>query len=176
MARFGLIALAVLPLLAPSLASAQGDPMAAALRATHDMIKDNIMKAAEKVPEDQYGFKPAPDVRTFGQLVGHVANANYMICSRAAGEKSPATADVEKTMSSKADLSAALKASFDYCDATYAKMTAEKGAEMVDFFVGGKQPRLAVMAFNNGHNWEHYGNIATYMRIKGMVPPSSEGR
>jgi len=165
----------LLVLLASVPAAAQSDAMTTALKGTHDMIKGNIMKAAEKVPEDQYGFKPAPDVRTFGQLLGHIANANYMICSRAAGEKSPATADVEKTMSSKADLTGALKAAFDYCDTAYAKMTAEKAAEMVDFF-GGKQPRLAVMAFNNGHNWEHYGNIATYMRIKGMVPPSSEGR
>jgi uncharacterized damage-inducible protein DinB len=175
MTRPVLAALAVLTLLAPSAALAQSDAMTTALKGTHDMIKGNILKAAEKVPEDQYGFKPAADVRTFGQLLGHIANANYMICSRAAGEKSPATEDVEKARSSKADLVAAVKAAFDYCDATFAKMTPEKGAEMMEFF-GGQQPRLAVMAFNNGHNWEHYGNIATYMRIKGLVPPSSEGR
>ena len=175
MTRFACATLALLPLLAASTAGAQTDAMAVALKGTHDMIKGNIIKSAEKMPEEQYSFQPTPEVRTYGRLLGHIANANYMICSRAAGEKSPATEDVEKTRSSKTDLLAAVKASFEYCDGVYAKMTPEKSVEMIDFF-GGKQPRLAVMAFNNGHNFEHYGNIVTYLRIKGIVPPSSEGR
>ncbi len=157
-------------------ASAQdANPLTAALKAQHDLIKGNIVKAAAKMDEADYAFSPTPEVRTLGRLFGHIANANYMICAAAAGEKSPSTSNVEQTATSKADLAKALDASFAYCDSVYAKMTDTAGTEKVKFFLG-EQPKLAVLAFNNAHNMEHYGNVVTYMRIKGVVPPSSEGR
>jgi uncharacterized damage-inducible protein DinB len=156
-------------------AAAQGasDPLTAATRQSFQTVRGYVVKSAEKMPEADYAFKPAPEVRSFGALLGHIANANYMICARAAGEKSPAPGDIEKTKTTKAELVEALNGAFAYCDKVLGSMTDAKGLEMVDFF-GGKQPRLAVLAFNTAHTYEHYGNLVTYMRIKGLVPPSSE--
>lgn len=156
------------------LASAQ-DSMIAATKKQHDMIKSNLVKSAAKVSEADYAFKPTPEVRSFGELVGHVANANYMICAAAMGEKSPAAGNIEKTVTGKAALEKALADSVAYCDGLMAKLTAATAGEEVKFFTG-PTPRLGVFAFNNVHNMEHYGNMVTYLRLKGIVPPSSEGR
>ena len=112
--------------------------------------------------------------RRAGHPVGHIANANFMICGAATGEKGPGV-DFEKTATTKAALQKALAESFAFCDQAYAAMTDARGAETVTFF-GGERARLSVLAFNTAHNYEHYGNIVTYMRLKGMVPPSSAGR
>lgn len=174
---FPLVIAAVLcaaPAFAQAPPSPEGSPMVAAAKGQFAMVKGYIVKSADKVGEDLYGFKPTPEVRSFGQLFGHIANANYMICSRAAGEKSPSTEDIEKTKTTKADITKALGESFAYCEGVFAKMDEKTGAEMVDFF-RQKQPRLAVLQFNTAHDFEHYGNLVTYMRLKGIVPPSSEG-
>jgi uncharacterized damage-inducible protein DinB len=155
-----------------SLRAQGGDVMTKATKSTFDMVKGYITKSAEQVPEADYAFKPTPAVRSFGQLVGHVADSNYMICGAAASEKPPA-ASVEKTKTTKADLQKALADSFAYCDKVFAGMSDAKGTEAVNFF-GNQQPRLNVLAFNTAHDFEHYGNIVTYMRLKGMVPPSSQ--
>jgi uncharacterized damage-inducible protein DinB len=157
------------------LASAQENSMVTAIKNQHTMIKGNLVKSAAKMTEADYAFKPTPDVRSFGELVGHVANANYMICSTAIGEKSPATANIEKTVTAKAALEKALADSVAYCDSAMAKLTAANVMEEIKFFTG-PTPRLGVFAFNNSHNMEHYGNMVTYLRLKGIVPPSSEGR
>lgn len=156
-------------------AAAQENPMVAAIKAQQAMIKGNLVKSAAKVSEADYGFKPTPEVRSFGELVGHVANANYMICSTALGEKSPAAGNIEKTITGKAGLEKALGDSLAYCETAITKLTATSVNEEVKFFTG-PTPRLGVFAFNNAHNMEHYGNMVTYMRLKGIVPPSSEGR
>lgn len=156
------------------MASAQ-DAMITATKNQFALIKGNVVKAAAKVAEADYAFKPTPEVRSFGELVGHVANANYMICAAAAGEKSPSTSNIEKTVTGKAALEKALAESFAYCDGVFAKMTAATATEEVKFFTG-PTPRLGILAFNNMHDMEHYGNMVTYMRLKGLVPPSSEGR
>lgn len=156
-------------------AFAQENPMTAAAKFQYGLAKTNITKAAEKMPEEDYAFKPTPDIRSFGQLVGHVADASYAFCSGAAGEKSPATGSVEKTKTTKADLVAALKEAFGYCDKVYGAMTDASGAELVKFF-GQQSPKLGVLSFNSMHDYEHYGNMVTYMRLKNIVPPSSEPR
>jgi len=162
-------------LLAVPAAAQDANPLTASTKGTYESVKTYIVKSAEKMPEEQYGFQPTPEVRTFGQLLGHIANANYMICARAADEKSPSTENIEKTKTTKADLIAALNAAFAYCDGVWAKTTDASGMEVVDFF-NRKQPRIAVLSFNTAHDYEHYGNLVTYLRIKGIVPPSSEGR
>ena len=96
-------------------------------------------------------------MRTFGQLIGHVADAQYTICSIALGERGPAP-NVEKTKTSKADLIAALKEAFAYCDRAYDSMTDAAGSRMVNLF-GSDAPRLGVLTVNNLHNFEHYGNL-----------------
>ncbi|MEX2270812.1 MAG: DinB family protein [Vicinamibacterales bacterium] len=143
-------------------------------RLPYDIVKGNIIKAAEQVAEANYTFKPTPDVRSFGQLVGHIANANFMICSAASGEKSPATGDAEK-LATKAELQKVLADSFAFCDKAWAAVNGPRGAAPVDLF-GMKFTGASAMSFNSAHDWEHYGNIVTYMRLKGMVPPSSQGR
>ena len=167
----GAMAIAI-GLAAAPLAAQGGDPMTKATKGWFDVVKGYITKSAEQVSEANYAFKPTPEVRSFGQLIGHVADSNYEICSAAAGEKPPVN-DVEKTKTAKADLQKALAESFAYCDKVWAGVTDAKGTEMVKFF-GGQQPRLAVLGFNTSHDFEHYGNIVTYMRLKGMVPPSSQ--
>lgn len=156
-------------------AAQDANPMTAATKAQHDMITGNIVKAAAKMDDADFAFAPTPEVRSFGRLVGHVANANYTICAMAAGEKSPSTSNIEQTATTKADLVKALDGALAYCNGVYAKMTDAAGLEKVKYYLG-EHPKLSVLAFNNAHNMEHYGNIVTYMRIKGLVPPSSEGR
>ncbi|CAN5495040.1 hypothetical protein BH23ACI1_BH23ACI1_15160 [soil metagenome] len=152
----------------------QPNPITASTKSFNDTVRGFVTRAAEQFPEDLYGFQPTPEVRTFGQLLGHIANANYMICGTATGEKGPGV-DIEKTATTKAALVKALDESFAFCDRAFESMTDTRGAEMVKFFAG-EQARLGVLGFNTAHNYEHYGNIVTYMRLKGMVPPSSAGR
>jgi uncharacterized damage-inducible protein DinB len=134
-------------------------------------VKDITVRAAEKMPEALYGFQPTPEVRTFGQLVGHLADSNVMLCSMALGEKKePWT--VEKTKTSKADLVAALKESIAVCDRVFAQGDTDL-ATGVNLF-GVDTNRFALVGLIIGHEFEHYGNMVTYMRVKGLVPPSSE--
>lgn len=167
--------IAALILAAAPLATAQGpNPLTTDAKLMWNSVKTNIQRAAEKMPEEHYSFQPTAEVRTFGQIVGHIADGNFMICAAANDEKRDPP-NVEKTKTTKADLVAALKESSDYCDAAFAAMTDAKAAGMVKFF-GRERTRLSVFNFNTGHDFEHYGNLVTYMRIKGIVPPSSEGR
>ncbi|MFN7938865.1 MAG: DinB family protein [Bryobacteraceae bacterium] len=160
-------------LLCAATLSAQ-NPLTTETKVLYDNVKNNLIRAAEKMPEENYSFKPTPDVRSFGQLVGHVADAQYLFCSPVKDEKK-APPGVEKSKTSKADLVAALKEAFEYCDATYAAMDDSKVTATAKFF-GRERPKVVILGFNTAHNNEHYGNIVTYMRIKGLVPPSSERR
>lgn len=97
-----------------------------------------------------------------------------MFCAAVLGEKSPSPG-VEKTMSSKAELAPAVKAAFAYCDKAYEQMTDAEAVKTITFF-RREMAKAAVLGFNSFHTMEHYGNLVTYMRIKHIVPPSSEGR
>ncbi|HVI08520.1 MAG TPA: DinB family protein, partial [Candidatus Binatia bacterium] len=134
--------------------------------------KGILLRSAEKMPEENYSFKPVDTVRSYGQIIGHLADAQYLFCSLASGDKNP-DLNIEKTKTSKADLIAALKAGFAYCDKVYDSMTDAASLQMVKFF-GHDAPKHALLQINVGHNMEHYGNLVTYMRIKGIVPPTSE--
>lgn len=154
--------------LAPAAAHAQG---MAAMQPLHATVKGWVIKSAETMPEANYSFKPTPEVRSFGQLIGHLANANYMICATAKGEKSPATQDFEKN-TEKAALVKGLKDALAYCDPVYQMKEADLSAPAEMF--GMKMTRLGFAFLNVTHNNEHYGNLVTYFRLKGMVPPSSQ--
>jgi uncharacterized damage-inducible protein DinB len=155
------------------------DPLSAGAKRTYDIIKGYITRSAAKMPEEQYAFKPTHEVRSFGQILGHIADSNYAFCAGAAAEKPPmgdgseGSTGVEKTKTSKADLSKALADSFAYCDKVHAGMNDKVGAEVVKFFTG-EMAKLSILEFNTHHDFEHYGNLVTYMRLKGLVPPSSE--
>jgi uncharacterized damage-inducible protein DinB len=150
-----------------------GDHMVATIRPLYEQIRGYVTAAAEQMPEANYSFKPTPEVRSFGQLIGHVANANYMFCNMVLGGENPSKADLEKT-TQKAALVTALKASFTYCDRAY-QVTDAKGMESVDVF-GTQRTKFYALTMNIGHDTEHYGNIVTYLRLKGLVPPSSQSR
>lgn len=160
-------------LLAPSaVAVAQDNPLSAWNKMVYGYVKVALLRTAEKVPEESYGFKPTEAVRSLGQIVGHVADAQYMFCSVALGEKNPGL-KIEQTKTSKADLVAALKDAFAYCDRAYDGMSDAAGTQTVKL-MGMDAPKLGVLTANNMHSMEHYGNLVTYMRLKNIVPPTSE--
>lgn len=148
------------------------NPFSAINKRGYERTKGILLRSAEKMPEENYSFKPVETVRSYGQIIGHLADAQYLFCSTASGEKNP-DLKIEKTKTSKADLVAALKEGFAHCDKVYDSMTDAAGTQMVKFF-GNDVPKFAVLSINIGHNMEHYGNLVTYMRMKGIVPPTSE--
>ena len=152
----------------PSAAAAQGVANIAPL---YETSKGWLIKSAEQMPDSAWSFKPTPAVRSFGQIIGHVANSNYMFCSIAKGEKSPAVQDFEKN-TDRAAVVKGLKDAFAYCDAVY-KMTDASLTAPAEMF-GIKMTRLGFVMLNVTHNNEHYGNLVTYFRLKGMTPPSSQ--
>jgi len=158
----------------PAPAAPPANPITASEKGLYSFVSGAVIAAAEKMPEENYAFKPTPEVRSFGQLVGHVADASYMFCSQAAGEANPSKASIEKTKTSKADLVASIKDAVAYCNNTaFASMTDAKGSEMVKLF-NFNIAKLTLLSLNTAHTDEHYGNMVTYMRLKGIVPPTSE--
>jgi hypothetical protein len=154
-------------------AQAQAPPsIAATAKAAYTRIKTNYIKAAEKMPEENYSFKPADALETFGQRVAHIADPQLGTCTGLTGERKTGTA---KSKTSKADLVAALKESYDACDKAFDALTDANALEPVA--AGrGRQPRIAVLYGLIVHANEVYGAMGVYMRLKGIVPPSSEGR
>src|SRR3954471_21282375 len=141
-------------------------------RQRFDAIKRDIVESADAVPEAEYAFKPTPQVRSFGELIGHVADGNAYYCGLAAGSNPEWKDPVEKTVKTKADLVKAVKDSFAKCDDVYAKTTEENALSLVP--AGPRdQMRTMVLLDNVAHLNEHYGNIVTYLRLKGHVPPST---
>jgi uncharacterized damage-inducible protein DinB len=125
------------------------------------------------MPEDKYAYRPTPEVRTFGELIGHVAGAQHMICAVALGEQPPAEDAVEKAAKTKAALLEAMRSSTTYCAKAFAQSDADARAPANLF--GRDVTRFHALVLNATHNGEHYGNLVTYLRINGMVPPSSQG-
>ena len=151
---------------------APANPITASEKGFYTLVAGEVVAAAQKMPEENYSFKPTPDVRTFGQLVGHVADAQYAMCSTATGDANPMK-QIEKTKTSKADLVSALKDGVDFCNKAFAGMTDAQGSQMVKM-MGYGLAKLTVLSVNTAHTDEHYGNMVTYLRLKGIVPPSSE--
>src|SRR6202453_3566838 len=152
--------------------AASSNPITASEKGVYTLVSGEVVAAAEKMPEQNYSFKPTPEVRSFGQLVGHVADASYMFCSQASGEADPMK-NIEKTKTSKADLVAAIKDAVAYCNQTFNSMTDAKGSQMVKLF-NFDLAKLTLLSLNTAHTDEHYGNMVTYLRLKGIVPPTSE--
>jgi uncharacterized damage-inducible protein DinB len=158
------------------------NPLSTWLRGAYMGNRNNIVRSADKMPEENYGMRPGPqtEVRTFGQQVGHIANFNFLWCSQAKGEKNPNAGHDNEKLATKAEFMKALNDSFAYCDAAYNALTDASGLETVDITQeSGRQTknlRMALLIMNYGHNNEIYGNIVTYLRMKSIVPASSEPR
>ena len=148
--------------------------MASIAKTMHASIRRNLAEAAEKMPAENYAFKPTPEVRSFAELLGHVVNANFFFCAQAKGEKSPATANYEK-VADKAAMVKGLTEALAYCDGAYAATTDANFMDMIKIVggPGGDTRRGAMLGWNTTHNNEHYGNIVVYLRLKGIVPPST---
>jgi uncharacterized damage-inducible protein DinB len=148
----------------------QANPLSTWLRNAYMGNRNNIVRTAEKMPEENYGMRPGSqeDVRTFGQQVAHVARFNALWCSQAKGEKNPIPDNPEK-LTSKADIMKALNDAFSYCDAVYNSLTDASGAETIDITQeSGRQTkslRMGLLTLNYGHNNEIYGSMVVYLRI-----------
>ncbi len=170
MIRVVLTTLVLVAIAAPTFA--QSRVLADALVRMHAGVARNVVEAAEKMPDADFAFQPSKDVRTFAGFVGHVANSAYGYCARAKGEANPNKEDFEK-VTGKAALVAGIKAATAYCDAVYKAMTDASLSDMVAMGQS-QQPRGQILVQNISHTNEHYGNLVTYMRLKGLVPPSTE--
>ena len=151
----------------PDLKSVSGYP-----KMVQKQVTAWIERAAEKMPEEEYAFKPDPASRSFGQILGHIADADYLFCSSVLGESSPSPG-IEKSKTTKAELRSALHDAFTYCNRAYDALTDAGANETVKAF-GQERNKLGALWFNASHNLEHYGNLVVYMRTKGIVPPSSD--
>ncbi len=154
---------------------ALSNSLAASVKAMHASIRRNLAEAAESMSTENYGFRPTPEVRTFAQLIGHVTNANLLFCSAAQGAPSPSKTNAEGLTTKEAALTA-LRDALAYCDAVYRDTTDANFSERTSIGRGNKPTpttRGAILMFNMTHNNEHYGNIVVYLRLKGVVPPST---
>jgi uncharacterized damage-inducible protein DinB len=173
-ATISLASLCVLAL-APS-AAAQAPASTAvteSLKGPYGTVKGYVTRAAEQVPEALYAYKPTPDVRSLGQLFAHVADANQMFCSAVLGQPAPG-GSAEKTATAKGAIQKALAESFAVCDRAFASVNDSTGAAGLTILNGMKSTKLGVLSLTTSHQFEHYGNIVTYMRLNKMVPPSSQ--
>ncbi|MBZ5609703.1 MAG: DinB family protein [Acidobacteriia bacterium] len=145
--------------------------MSADAEYVYSLAKERILKTAAKVPEATYRFRPTPEVRSLGEILGHVADSTYHVCSIVKGDEK--TSEIEKTKTSKAELTTALTRAFAYCDAVYRAMTDADSATKIAYH-GGLHTKMMALSFNSTHLMEHYGNLVTYMRLNHIVPPTSE--
>ena len=145
------LAVAVVALFVPTSASAQSNPFVDAAKAQLAQIKDNVIRTAEKVPEDLYAFKPTPEVRSLGQLLAHIADGNFGICGAGSTMKPPMSG-VEKSTggNGKAAIQKALAASFEFCESAWASMDNTRSPEVVKTFLG-TQPRLSACSPSTPH-------------------------
>jgi uncharacterized damage-inducible protein DinB len=159
-------------------APANANPITEALRDAWNGAKRNFRRSADVMPEAKYSFKPVDSVRTYGAILAHVAGASYEFCAAAKGEKPPHAEDeFEKSAKTKADIVKALDGAIAYCDAVYKTLNDASAAQVVAGAFGGPQgARAANLIGNTNHYNEHYGNIVTYLRINGLVPPSSQAQ
>jgi uncharacterized damage-inducible protein DinB len=170
------VAVGSMGLVAAAQTKAGAQPVSDSIRSAWDSAKKNIRDTASVVPEASYTFSPVPGtVRTLGQIIGHVAGANYEFCSAAKGEKSPHPESAFESLATKAALVKAWDDSVKYCDGVFQALTDKSASEAIEMPFGmGKGVRTSALLGTIGHLNEHYGNLVTYMRLKGIVPPTSK--
>src|SRR6266568_9026850 len=151
------------------------NPVSDSLRSQWNGVKRNIKESADLMPEENYSFKPTPEVRSFGAILAHVAGASYVLCASARDEKTPYAEDYfEKNATTRAAIVKATNDAIAYCDAAYTAVTDATAGDMVPAAFGsGRVSRANSLVSQIAHDSEHYGNLVTYFRLKGMVPPSS---
>jgi len=144
--------------------------IAAEAKQAYNAVKNNLMKSAEKVPDAAYGFKPTPDIRSFAEVFAHVAESQMRTCSAVLGESKTVDAAGKTT---KADITAALQEAFSECDKAYDSLTDANALEAIKT-PRGQRSRIGALNGNTAHDSEQYGILSVYMRLKGIIPPSSD--
>lgn len=172
MKRCSVFAATFAALVAPTIHAQEAPSMAAAVKQNYNQLKTLLTRAAEAMPAGDYNFQPTPAERNFGGWVAHVADSQMSTCSAVEGERKNLGAS---SKTDKTDLVAALKQSFDACDPVFEKLTDTNASEPVPSF-RGQAPRLTTLFGMLSHDNECYGSMAVYLRLKGIVPPSSERR
>jgi uncharacterized damage-inducible protein DinB len=148
-------------------------PLAAELLRGYGEMQGTLAQAAEKMPDEHYGFKATPDVKPFGQLVAHVALSQFGMCSRFKGEPNPRKDEKEDARRTRAETIALLKASTSYCEPIVTSLTEATATELAK--VGQDQVAKALLPMSLvAHGMEMYGTMAVYLRLKGIVPPTTE--
>jgi len=142
------------------------------VQTSYSRIKPNVIKAAEKMPEADYQYKPTPEIRSFARVVNHVTEAQFHTCTTLNGTKFDPKS-VPSDTADKATVIAGLKASFDECDKAYGALT---DANITELLGAGpvKRSRIGSAWGNVSHDNEQYAELSTYLRLKGLVPPTSE--
>jgi hypothetical protein len=169
------ICLAILCLAAPLMAQAQdaaANPLSTTVRKILADNAKNLIAAAQVMPVEKYGFQPSPDIRTFGQVVAHVAMVNNAVCAMLFKPAAPAPAKIAET-DPKDKLVAGLQASMDYCDQAFAKLTDANLAEMIPAFGGRPMTRMGVALIVTNDLIDHYAGMAIYLRMNSQVPPTA---
>ena len=167
-----IVLLATVPLLLASGAAAQNGATKG-IQGVYNIAKDYVLRSAEQVPEDKYSYKPVATVRSFGAILAHLADSNNAFCATAGGKPTAEGSSIEASTTKRADIIAKLKESYAACDAVYNATTDAGLLKMYPMF-GQQMSVSAILTLNAAHNYEHYGNLVTYMRSLGMVPPSSQ--
>jgi uncharacterized damage-inducible protein DinB len=142
------------------------NPLTTTISIFRSNMQDKIMKSADEMPESKYNYRPTKDVRSFAEILNHVADISYALCSNVKGEPPPATATAK---GSKAEIIAYLKGAFDYCDGVYAGFTDARLNAPADFF-GVQTNKMFILTQVANHDALHYGNLVTYLRLNGLVP------
>jgi len=140
------------------------------------VVRDNLLKMAEKMPTENYSFKPAPEIESFGQRLAHIAGANLFVCQGVMGRQTTLS---RPGATSKPELIALLKQASNACDAAFDSLSDAAALEKINSRLGGPFPpeptRTKLATLNNmvRHSNEMYGYMCVYLRLKGIVPPSS---
>ena len=142
------------------------NPLRTTISIFRSNMQDKIMKSADAMPESKYSYRPTKDVRSFAEILNHVADISYTLCSNVKGEANPATATAK---GSKTEITAYLKGSFDYCDGVYSGFTDAHLNDPADFW-GAKTNKMFILTQVANHDALHYGNLVTYLRLNGLEP------
>ena len=143
--------------------------LTAEAKQAYNAVKNNILRSAEKMPEENYAFKPTPDIRSFAEVLDHVAESQMRACGAVTGDQKTASASGK---AAKAEITTALKDAFTECDKAYDSLTDANASEVIKT-PRGQRTRIGALLGNTMHDNEQYGIMSVYMRLKGIVPPSS---
>ena len=164
---------AIAMVLAVPLSLSAQNPLVQSLKSVFDITKTNIMATAEILDDEMYTFRPTDEVRSAGEILAHIADGQFAFCGNAAGEANAGPENYfEETRTQKAEIIEALEQGFAYCERIFARTSDTEADDAADLS-GAPNTVGGILAFNSAHNYEHYGNLVTYMRINGIVPPSS---